>query len=352
MQSISVRRAAHQPRRTIADVARAARVHPSTVSRALNDGAVLRDETRKRVVRAARRLDYRPSAVARSLRLQRTLTLGMLVPDIANPFFPPIIRGAEDVALSCGYALVLCNTEDVPEREATYLRVLRQRQVDGLLIASSRMSDAVITRLRRERFPFVLVNRSARGAELTVTVDNRRSAAEAVGHLAALGHRRVGHIAGPQSTTTGLERAEGARLAIGRHGLAADAALWIEATAFSEEEGYRCARVLLALGRRPTAIFGANDLIAVGALRAIRDARLRVPEDVSVVGFNDIRQAELLEPPLTTVHVPQYEMGAAAARLLIARLGGDPIPESHLVLPATLAVRASTARASSAAGVA
>jgi LacI family transcriptional regulator len=297
------------------------------------------------VLQAARRLDYRPSALARSLRLQRTLTLGMLVPDIANPFFPPIIRGAEDVALSRGYALVLCNTEDIPDREATYLRVLRERQVDGLLIASSRMSDVVITRLRRERFPFVLVNRSARGAQLTVTVDNRRAAAEAIAHLVSLGHRRIGHIAGPQTTTTGLERAEGARDAIRSHGLDGDADLLVEAAAYSEDEGYRCARRVLAVSDRPTAIFGANDLIAVGALRAARDAGLRVPADLSVVGFNDIRQAELLEPPLTTVHVPQYEMGASAARLLIARLEGERLSATHIVLPATLHVRGSTARA-------
>ena len=352
MQSISVGRSVRASRRTIADVARAARVHPSTVSRALNDGATLREETRARVLRAARRLDYRPSALARSLRLQRTTTLGMLVPDIANPFFPPIIRGAEDVALSRGYALVLCNTEDVPEREAAYLRVLRERQVDGLLIASSRMSDAVITRLRRDRFPFVLVNRSAKGAELTVTVDNRTAAAEAIAHLAGLGHRRVGHIAGPQTTTTGLERAAGVRAAIRGHALANDDALWIEAAAYSEEEGYRCARLLLSRSARPTAIFGANDLIAVGALRAARAAGLRVPGDLSVVGFNDIRQAELLEPPLTTVRVPMYDMGAAAARLLIARLEGETIHEPHIVLPATLAIRASTGPRAASRGVA
>jgi LacI family transcriptional regulator len=351
VQSISVRQK-RGARRTIADVARAARVHPSTVSRALNDGATLREETRARVLRAARRLDYRPSEIARSLRLQRTLTIGMLVPDISNPFFPPIIRGAEDTALERGYALVLCDTEDIPEREATYLRVLRERQVDGLLIASSRMSDAVITRLGRERFPFVLVNRSARGAELTVTVDNRTAAAEAIGHLAALGHRRIGHIAGPRTTTTGLERAEGARSAVRRHGLADDPALTREANAFSEEEGYRAARALLAMRERPTAIFGANDLIAVGALRAAREAGIRVPEALSVVGFNDIRQAELLEPPLTTVHVPQYEMGATAASLLIARLEDRPVAASHVVLPAALTVRASTAASPAGAEVA
>lgn len=303
----------------------------------------LRPETRRRIARAARDLDYRPSVLARSLRLQKTQTLGLLVPDITNPFFAPIMRGAEDVALARGYSLILCNTEDVPAREAAYLRVLRERQVDGLLIASSRMSDATITGLRREGFPFVLVNRSARGAELTVTVDNRAAAAEAVTHLVRLGHRRIGHIAGPRTTTTGLERAEGVRGALSELGLVADGELTVEAKAFSEEEGYRCAAELLRLPVPPTALFGANDLIAIGALRAARDRGLAIPRDVSVVGFNDIRQAELLEPPLTTVHVPQYDMGAAGARLLIARLEREPIAEPHVVLPATLTIRASSA---------
>ena len=332
-------------RHTIVDVARAAGVHPSTVSRVLNGRTdlALRAETRQRILDAVDRMSYRPSALARSLRLQRTLTLGMLVPDITNPLFPPIIKGAEDAARARGYNLILCNTEDAPEREATYLRVLRERQVDGLLIASSRMSDGTITALRRDGFPFVLVNRSARGAELTVTVDNRVAAAEAIAHLARLGHRRIGHIAGPQTTTTGLERAAGARDAIRRRGLDEDPALWVEAEAYSEPAGYRAARRLLALQDPPTSIFGANDLIALGALRAARETGVRIPLDLSLVGFNDIAQAALLEPALTTVRVPQYQMGEAAARMLIARLEGDVIARRRVVLEATLVVRASTA---------
>ena len=303
----------------------------------------LRPETRARVLVAVERLGYRPSELARSLRLRRTLTLGMLVPDITNPFFPPLIKGAEDAAHARGYNLILCNTEDLPEREATYLAVLRERQVDGLLIASSRMSDLVITALGRERFPFVLVNRSARGAELAVTVDNRAGASAAIAHLVALGHRRIGHVAGPQTTTTGVERAAGVRAALRGRNVPRDADLWVEAEAFSEEAGYRAARRLLVLRDRPTAIFGANDLIALGVLRAARELGLRIPLDLSLVGFNDIPQAELLEPALTTVRVPSYDMGERGARMLLARLESEPIAERRVVLEAELIVRASTA---------
>src|SRR6266508_6081851 len=179
-------------RRTITDVARLAGVHPSTVSRALHRADLpLRPETRRRVLAAVARLEYRPSPIARGLRLRRTRTLGMLVPDITNPFFPPIIRGAEEAARERGYELVLCNTDDTPERETAMLHLLRERQVDGLLIATSRMADATIASLRRERFPFVLLNRGSRvAADLAVEVDNERAAEEVVDHLARLGHRR------------------------------------------------------------------------------------------------------------------------------------------------------------------
>lgn len=332
---------------TIADVAAAAGVHPSTVSRVLSAGGTssIATATARRVTKAAERLGYRPSALARSLRLRRTLTLGMLVPDITNPFFSSIIKGAEDAARERGYNLILCNTEDLPEREASYLAVLRERQVDGLLIASSRMGNATITGLRREQFPFVLLNRSAHAAgDLAVLVDNRAGAETVVAHLAALGHRRVAHIAGPSSTTTGAERWAGFTDAARAHGLATDKRLLIEAEAFSEAAGYAATRTLLARGNALTAIFAANDLIAIGALAAIREAGLRVPDDISIVGFNDIPLAGLLEPALTTVRVPQLEMGRGAAELLVARLEGRQAGPCRVILPTTLIVRASSAR--------
>jgi LacI family transcriptional regulator, galactose operon repressor len=333
-------------RTTITDVAAEAGVHPSTVSRVLTGhaGSTIRPATRQRVLAATDRLGYRPSALARSLRLQRTLTLGMLVPDITNPFFSSIIKGAEDAARQRGYDLILCNSEDDPQREATYLRVLRDRQVDGLLIASSQMANDTITELREEAFPFVLLNRATESAEdLAVVVDNHAAAVEVVSHLAALGHRRVGHIAGPQNTTTGVDRLEGYRAGVLAHGLADEPELVVEATAFSEEAGRRALGIMLAGSARPTAVFGANDLIAIGMLQRLRENGAPVPGDFSIVGFNDIPLAGLLEPALTTVRVPQLEMGVAGANLLIDRLEGRPIGNVRLTLPTELVVRASSA---------
>jgi LacI family transcriptional regulator len=332
-------------RSTIVDVAKAARVHPSTVSRALSaqPGHVLRPETRARIAAAADRLGYRPSALARSLRLRRTLTLGMLVPDIANTFLAGIIKGAEEAAHERGYTLILCNTGDLPEREATYIRVLREREVDGVLVASTRLADTTVEALRADRFPFVLVNRTAGGSDdLLVTVDNDAGAAAVIDHFAALGHRTIGHVAGPSTTTTGAERAEGARAAARRHGLRLSV---VDAEAWSELAGYRAARQLFRDGA-PTAIFGANDLIALGVLRAAREAGLRVPDDLALAGFNDIAEASLLD--LTTVRVPQQEMGARATRLLIARLEGELIAERRIVLDTELVVRGSSGTASGA----
>jgi LacI family transcriptional regulator len=324
-------------------VARLAGVHPSTVSRALHRADLpLRAETRIKVLAAVERLEYRPSAIARGLRLQRTRTLGMLVPDITNPFFPPIIRGAEEAARERGYELVLCNTDDSPERETASLRLLRERQADGLLMATSRMADATLAAVRRDRFPFVLVNRGSRvAADLSVEVDNERAAASIIAHLADLGHRRIAHIAGPLSTTTGAERAAGYRAAMKSRGLVTDESLIAMADAYAEPSGYAAA--LRILRASPTAIFAANDLLILGALRAVREAGLRVPQDISLVGVNDIPLAGLIDPPLTTVRVPQREMGEIAARMLVAVLENEPVARRHVLLDTALIVRGSTA---------
>lgn len=329
-------------RRTIRDVARLAGVHPSTVSRALHRADLpLRDETRRRVRDAVERLEYRPSVLARGLRLQRTRTLGMLVPDITNPFFPPIIRGAEEAARERGYELVLCNTDDDPDRETASLRVLRERQADGVLIATSRMADTTVSLVRRDRFPFVLVNRGSRStADHSVEVDNETAARVVVAHLAALGHRLIAHIAGPLSTTTGAERASGYRAAMRESGLE-DGICVVEAAAYSQDAGRASAEALLA--RRPTAVFAANDLLAIGALQSLRAAGLRVPGDVSLVGVNDIPLAGLIDPPLTTMRVPQREMGEIAARMLIALLEGERVERPQVMLAAELVVRGTTA---------
>lgn len=331
---------------TITDVARAANVHASTVSRVLNGRAELSllPETRERVIAAATRLGYRPSALARGLRLRRTFTLGMLVPDITNPVFPSIIKGVEGAAHARGYHLILCNTDDSFEREASYLRVLREWRVDGILIASSFTADSTIAELRREKVPFVLLNSSSRANDdLTVTPDNRQGVSAALDHLIQLGHRRIGLIAAPQTTTTGQERLMAALAALRRHHLAHEDALVAVADSFSEASGYRAARRLVLDGEPLTAIVGANDLIALGAIRLAREIGLAVPEDLSVVGFNDIPQCELFDPPLTTVHVPLEEMGVLAAAFLIDQVEGRHIERRQVVLETELVVRGSTA---------
>jgi LacI family transcriptional regulator len=331
---------------TITDVARAANVHASTVSRVLNGRAELSllPETRERVIAAATRLGYRPSALARGLRLRRTFTLGMLVPDITNPVFPPIIKGVEGAAHARGYHLILCNTDDSFEREASYLRVLKEWRVDGILIASSSTADSTIAELRREKFPFVLVNSASRASDdLAVVPDNRQGVSAALDHLIELGHRRIGLIAAPQTTMTGQERLLAARATLRRHHLAHEDSLVAVADSFSEASGYSAARRLLLDAEPPTAIFGANDLIALGVIRLARELGLAVPGDLSVVGFNDIPQSGLFDPPLTTVHVPQEEMGVLAAALLIDQLEGRHIERRRVVLETQLEVRGSTA---------
>jgi LacI family transcriptional regulator, galactose operon repressor len=330
---------------TITDVAKAANVHASTVSRVLNGRAELSllPETRERVINAATRLGYRPSALARGLRMRRTFTLGMLVPDITNPVFPNIIKGVEGAAHARGYHLILCNTDDSYEREASYLRVLREWRVDGILIASSSTADSTIAELRREKTSFVLLNSASRASDdLAVAPDNRQGVSAALDHLIQLGHRRIGLIAAPQTTMTGQERLLAARAALRRHHLAQEDALVAVADSFSEASGYRAARRLLLDAEPPTAIFGANDLIALGAIRLAREIGLAVPADLSVVGFNDIPQSELFDPPLTTVHVPQEEMGVLAAALLIDHLEGRHIARRQVMLETELVVRGST----------
>jgi len=333
-------------RATIKDVAAEAGVHPSTVSRVLTDhaGSSIKPATREVVLAAATRLGYRPSVLARGLRLRQTMTLGMLVPDITNPFFSSIIKGAEHAARSRGYNVILCNSEDDPEREAVCLHQLREHQVDGLLIASSQMADDTIEELRADGYPFVLLNRATHNAEdLAVVVDNHTAAAEVIGYLAGLGHRRIGHVAGPLNTTTGIDRLAGYRAAVRELGLADDVALVIEADSFSIEAGHSALERMLAGPAEPTALFAANDLIAIGMIQLLRETGIAVPGDLSVVGFNDIPLAGLLQPALTTVRVPQLDMGVTGARLLIDRLENRPIDDVRLTLPTELIVRSSAA---------
>lgn len=333
---------------TMADVARAAGVDVSTVSRALNDrtAPLLRAETVAKVVAAAEELGYRPNALARGLRTQRSFTVGMVIPDLTNPFFPPIVRGAEDALDAEQYTVVLTNTDNDPDREARAVRSLVSRQVDGLLLAISHLDDVGPDSIELGGIPVVLVNRRRPDDQVTAVVpDDHSGIALAVDHLAGMGHRAIGHIAGPQDTSTGRTRRIAFLERVRAHDGGNDPELHVAvADVYGAEAGAAACAALLDRCPELTAIVAANDQLAVGCLRACRERGLRIPVDLSLVGFNDMALVDLLDPPLTTVRIPQYEMGHVAGRLLLERMTGGTMPAVEIVTVAPkLIVRGSTA---------
>jgi LacI family transcriptional regulator len=331
---------------TLREVAARAGVHPATASRALNPQTrlLVREETARRVLAAAGELGYRPNPVARSLRTRRSHTVGVLIPDLTNPLFPPIVRGLEDRLAQAGYVALIGNTDGDGERERLVFEQMRARHVDGLVLATAHLDDPLLAEATRAGLPVVLVNREAADHSVpSVAVDNASGMRMVVGHLIGQGHRRIAHIAGPQEVSTGLQRYRGYLAAMHAHGLTAPAELTVFAKAFSIEEGLRCTRLLLEPGRDPTAVAAANDMLAVGCLAALDEAGLACPGDLSVVGFNDMPFIDRLRPPLTTVRFPHYQVGTEAAQLLLERISGRPGPVKVLYLAPELVVRGSTA---------
>lgn len=325
---------------TIADVARLARVSTMTVSRVINHKGEVAAGTRARVERAIAQLDYRPSQAARSLTTRRTHTLGLLVPDITNPFYPAIVRGAEDVAWDEGYAVTLTNTVEDPARERAAFAHFDAHRVDGLVVCSSRLPDGELIALLRRHPAAVLVNRRPDGLARTSTlvVDDALGARVAVTHLATRGRRTLGLLAGPARSTSSWRRREGARDALVALGLEQGPGLIEEGE--PTEDGGRAAMAAL-LGRRPDldGVFAYNDVVALGALEALAAAGRRVPEDVAVVGCDDVRLARLATPALTTLRTDTYALGRRAAQLLFELLRGDP--PRHVQVTPELVVRAS-----------
>ena len=326
---------------TIADVAQRSGVSTATVSRVLSGAAPARDATRERVLAAARELEYRPSAIARALKRSETRTIGLLITDIGNPFFPQVVRAVEDEAHRRGYAVVLCNAADDPERELAYLDVLLERRVDGLIVASARTTRRHADRLASVPMPVVLVNAEGpAGGRPRITVAHRRGARLAAEHLLALGHRRLAHITAPASGAGAARlRKAGVTDALRAAGLDPTTLALAEGDEHVEG-GARATELLLAVRPAVTGIVCYNDLTAVGALRAVRSAGRRVPQDVSLVGFDDIELAAWTDPPLTTVRQPTDVLG----RWAVERLTEPAAMEAErVVLQPTLVVRGSTA---------
>jgi LacI family transcriptional regulator len=299
--------------------------------------------TVERVNAAAVSLGYQPDYLARSFKTKRTFSIGVVIPDINNPLFPPMVRGLEDGLAGAGYLALLANTENDEERERRTFELLKNRRVDGFALATARMESPNLVELARERVPIVLFNRVvAHYAFSSVSVDDGAGIRLAVGHLSELGHHRIAHIAGPRSLSTGLGRYQGYITGMRMYAKAAGRRLVSFATSFSIAEGERCAKQLLALRERPTAIVAANDMLALGCYSAAEEAGLRCPDDISIVGFNDMPFIDRLSPPLTTVRIPQYEMGLRAAELMLERIDVPDAPIKVLLLPPTLVVRGST----------
>jgi LacI family transcriptional regulator len=330
-------------RATIFDVAREAGVSPQTVSRAINDKGEITEETRLRVLDVAHRLEFRPSAIARSLATNRTTAIGLVVPDIANPFFSGIARGVEDIAYSSGYSVFVCNTDEDHHREISALDSLLERQVDGVILCSSRLPEMDLDKVVRAFRSAVLVNRTLGGnqkAICTVLVDDSRGAQVAVAHLIERGRRRIAFLAGPERSWSGRKRLHGLEEALKNHGLPIDRGL-IAHCEPETEDGRKAALHLLGLHPDVDSLLAFNDLVAVGALQACQELGREVPQSVAIVGCDDIPLASLVTPPLTTLRIPTREIGEAAMRSLIATIHEDQPEATQITLTPELVVRSS-----------
>lgn len=331
---------------TLIDVARAADVHPSTASRALNEKT--RDKvsaaTVARVLDAARRLGYQPNSMARGLKMSRTFTVGMLIPDLTNPLFPPIVRGLEDRLRQAGLTLVLANTDNDDGKERSLLNAMTSRRIDGLILATARRDYPLLAEIVDTGMPVVLINRTTDdGLVPSVVGDDHSGIGQAVRHLVALGHRKIAHVGGTQGVSTGLGRYHSFVSWMQSEGLEVDPRLVVFATWFQESQGASAFEELFSNGAEFTAVVCGNDLIALGGYDVLRERGLKVPDDISIVGYNDIPFNDKFSPPLTSVRLPHYHIGFKAADILIEAIEQPGAHPSDVRLRPELIVRASTA---------
>lgn len=325
---------------SIKDVAEAAGVSTATVSRVLSDYPHVRPDVRERVLATVARLAYRPNLVARNLRSQQSNTLGLIVSDIRNPFFTALSRAVEDTASAHGFNVVLCNTDENPAKEAMYLDVMRDEHAAGIIFSPTRDALARFAELQIGR-PFVLIDRAGQNGEAdAVLLDNVAAAYELTAHLLAQGYRRIGALFG-DAATTGPERRRGYEDALRAYGVVpqADLAKHVEPRI---EVGCMAASELLALPEPPDALLASNSLLTAGALQAIRQRRLAIPDDVALVGFDDTIWATLMQPAITVMAQPTDEIGRTATELLLQRIAQPTRPTRKIILQGELRVRASS----------
>jgi len=326
---------------TIKDVARAANVSIATVSRILNGKDTVSPLLAERVMAAVEELKYHPNEMARALKVKASRSIGLIIPDIENPFFPALVRGVEDAAKVHDYAVILCNTDSKPEEEEKYIRFLQSKRVDGILFTGGSHSDRNVELLSTLGIPVVLLDRRVGSQLSTVITNNRLGGFMATEHLIKRGRRRIAFISGPTELSSVQTRKQGYDEALGQYGLVLDQSL-IQVGDFSFESGYQAASRLVASGHEFDAIFAANDLMAIGAIEYLLAYGLRVPAEIAVTGYDDIRMAGWYKPALTTVKQPVYSMGQSAMKIIIDRITGENRQYIEQIISPELVIRESS----------
>lgn len=325
---------------SIKDVAEAAGVSTATVSRVLTNGLHVRPEVRERVLAAVERLGYRPNLVARSLRSQQSTTLGLIVSDIRNPFFTAISRAVEDTAYEQGYSIMLCNTDENPEKEAIYLNLMQDTGIAGVIISPTRQSDTIFAGSSFP-LPIVVVDRPIENRDVdAVLLDNVNAAYRLTTHLIEQGYQSIGILSSEMST--GKERQEGYEKALRAHGLTPRTE-HMKNVSPKMEVGYEATLKILDTVKPPDALFTVNSLLAAGALQAIRERNLTIPDDIALVTFDETTWASLMQPAITLIAQPTYEIGKTATELLLQRIADPGRPTRHVILTGQLLVRGSSA---------
>ena len=324
---------------TIKQVAARAQVSTATVSRFLSGENYISKDARARIGKAMEELNYQPNRIARNLRTRKAFTVGVILSDIRNPFFTSVVRGIEDVLHKSGYTLFLCNSDEDTQKETIYLKTLREEGVAGIILASSQKDLSEYRRIIGEHLPLVAIDRYPRGLEVdSVGVTNISGAREAVSHLLSLGHERIGFINGPKQNINSIERGSGYEKAFAERNLKIDKKL-VQYTNFKQDGGCLAMRKLLELKKPPTAVFAANNLLALGALQVINKYNLKIPEDLSFICFDDTPWTTAFQPPITAVAQPTYELGTIAAEFLLERSKNFEKPINHLTLETKLILR-------------
>ena len=327
---------------TIRDVAKLAGVAPITVSRVVNNTGYISQATREKVESAINELGYVPNMLGPSLRFKQTMTLAMVVTDITNPFWTTVTRGVEDIAQANGYSTILCNTDESEDKQEQYLQMLLRRRIDGILLVPTSSSPDPIQLIQKQGIPVVVLDRKISDVEVDIVrTDSEEGAYQLTQHLISLGHRDISILAGPQKVSTAVDRVAGYSRAFTENHLVVDDTfvLW---GSFSQESGYEMTKHALAHQPKPTAVFATNNFLALGAMQAIQEQELNIPEDIALVAFDDIPPAFNFNPFLTAANQPAREMGKQAALLLLKRIKEEADCScQEILLPVDLKIRSS-----------